>query len=139
MPETGFTDSLAEDFWSVARRLRHLSVESLAPWDIAPSHARALSIIANDPIRLSALAERLHVAARSVTEVVDALAERGVVERRPDPDDRRATLVALTEQGREIATAIKQARTQHAKEFFGALSASDRAELSRLLRLLASG
>lgn len=130
-------DSLVEDFWAVARRLRHLSMESMAPWDVLPSHARALGIIAKDPIRLSALAERLHIAARSVTEVVDALAERGLVERRPDPADRRATLVALTDHGRDVAHAIKKARNENTKEFFGGLSASDRAELSRLLRALA--
>ena len=120
----------------MARRLRHLSAESLAPWDIAPSHARALSTIAKDPIRLSELADRLHVAARSVTEVVDALADRDLVERRPDPGDRRATLVALTDHGREVAGAIKKARAQQTQQFFGGLSAADRAELSRLLRAL---
>ena len=51
------------------------------------------------PMRLSELSDRLHIAPRSATEVVDALEARGLVERRPDPSDRRATLVELTEHG----------------------------------------
>ena len=47
-------------------------------------------------MRPSALAEHLHIAARSATEVVDALEARGLVAREPDPDDRRATLVRPT-------------------------------------------
>jgi len=136
VPKSKPEDSLGEEFWSVARRLRHRSVEALSAWDLAPSHARALAVIAEDPIRLSVLAERLRVAPRSVTEVVDALAERDLVERRPDPDDRRATLVALTESGRDATVAIGQARAEYAAEFFSALSKTDRAELSRILRLL---
>jgi DNA-binding MarR family transcriptional regulator len=42
-------------------------------------------------MRLSELSEHLHIAPRSATEVVDALESRGLVRRRPDPDDRRAT------------------------------------------------
>src|ERR1035441_9220026 len=89
---------LAETFWGVARRLRHLSRQTLAPWDIAPSHSRALGVLLDHGVmRLSELSDHLHIAARSTTEVVDVLETRGLVERRPDPDDRRATLVALTE------------------------------------------
>jgi DNA-binding MarR family transcriptional regulator len=71
-----------------------------------------------------------------VTEVVDALVDRELVERRRDPDDRRATLVALTESGRDATAAIGRARADNAAEFFSVLSKSDRAELIRILRLL---
>ena len=95
-------ETLSEAFWSVARQLRDTSQETLAPWDITPSHLRALRVLTrHGAMRLSELSDHLHIAARSATEVVDALESRGLVERRPDPGDRRATLVELTEHGTE--------------------------------------
>jgi DNA-binding MarR family transcriptional regulator len=127
-------EPLADLFWAVARRLRHLSRAALAPWDVAPSHSRALAVLlAEGDLRLSELSDHLHIAPRSTTEVVDALAERGLAERRPDPDDRRAVRVRLTGEGHEVATAIRQARRSEAEAFFAVLDDADRAELGRIL------
>jgi DNA-binding MarR family transcriptional regulator len=131
------SEGLAELFWGVARRLRHRTRESLLPWDITPSQSRALSVLMrHQPRRLSELAEHLHIAARSATEVVDDLQERGLAERRPDPADRRAILVTLTEAGVSAGEAIDAARRAEAERFFGSLNATDRADLSRILRKL---
>jgi DNA-binding MarR family transcriptional regulator len=130
-------ETLADAFWGVARRLRHRSSETLEPWDISPSHSRALGVLVRHGLmRLSELSEHLHIAARSTTEVVDALEQRGLVERRPDPDDRRATLVAVTAEGTRTNHAIRQARTAEAERLFGSLSETDRAQLARILRKL---
>ncbi|MEU5530218.1 MarR family transcriptional regulator [Micromonospora chersina] len=130
-------ESLGETFWAVARRLRHQSRRTLEPWEINPGHARALAVLMrHGAVRLSTLAEHLRIAPRSATEVVDGLAERGLVERRPDPVDRRATLVALTGEGERVGEAIRVARAAEAERFFGALDPADRAELTRILRRL---
>lgn len=130
-------ETLAETFWGVARRLRHLTKEALAPWDVVPSQARALGVLLrHGTMRLSELSDHLHIAARSTTEVVDALAERGLAERRPDPHDRRATLVALTPEGRRVGEAIRGARAAEAEAFFTVLDDADRAALARILRRL---
>src|SRR4249920_4001037 len=101
-------DALAEVFWAVARQLRERSQETLAPWDITPAHLRALRTLRrHGTMRLSELSDHLHIAPRSTTEVVDALESRDLVERRPDPDDRRATLVKLTEHGTSVLDAIR--------------------------------
>jgi DNA-binding MarR family transcriptional regulator len=130
-------ESLAELFWAVARRLRHQSRRTLEPWEINPGHARALAVLMrHGALRLSTLAEHLHIAPRSTTEVVDGLQERGLVERRPDPEDRRATLVALTDEGTRVGAAIRAARNAEAERFFGDLDEADRADLARILRTL---
>ncbi|MEH0982582.1 MarR family winged helix-turn-helix transcriptional regulator [Micromonospora sp. CPCC 205556] len=130
-------ESLPELFWAVARRLRHQSRRTLEPWEINPGHARALGVLTRHGAqRLSALADHLHIAPRSATEVVDGLEERGLVERRPDPADRRATLVAPTDEGTRVGTAIRAARDAEAGRFFGHLSPTDRDHLTRLLRTL---
>ncbi|MGH7732789.1 MAG: MarR family winged helix-turn-helix transcriptional regulator [Gemmatimonadales bacterium] len=127
-------ESLSEAFWSVARRLRDTSQETLAPWDITPSHLRALRVLRRrGKIRLSELSGHLHIAPRPTTEVVDALQTRGLIQRRPDPGDRRATLVELTEHGAAVLDAI---RGTEAGQVFGRLSEADRAHLARILRKL---
>ena len=85
-------------------------------------------------MRPSALAERLHIAARSATEVVDALEARGLVERGPDPDDRRATLVAPTDAARAELAEVDRVRHEQSERFLAVLSERDRKTLDRILR-----
>lgn len=127
-------ETLAEAFWAVARRLRDTSQETLAPWDITPAQLRALRMLGRHGVmRLSELSERLRIAPRSATEVVDALEARGLAQRRPDPDDRRATLVEVTGDGRGVLDAV---RGTEAERVFGRLSPTDRSHLARILRKL---
>jgi DNA-binding MarR family transcriptional regulator len=127
-------ETLAEGFRAVARQLREVSQETLAPWGISPSHLRALRVLRRDGVmRLSELSDRLHIAPRSTTEVIDALESRGLVQRRPDPGDRRATLVELTGHGASVLDAIRGTEAERA---FGRLGQADRARLARILRKL---
>ena len=130
-------ETLSESFWAVTRGLRGRWRQTLAPWDIAPSQWRALTIvIQHGPMRLSELTEHLGIAARSTTEVVDALESRGMVERNQDPQDRRATIVSATASGAKAGAAIRKARDAESEAYFGVLSEHDRAQLSRILRTL---
>src|SRR5690349_16547364 len=133
----GTDEPLVETFWALSRRLRAMAQEALAEWDVTPSQARALAVLRRGgPLRLGALAERLRIAPRSATEVVDELAARALVERRPDPVDHRATLVALTAHGEEVATASLTARKTGASSLFSRLPPPDQEELARLLASL---
>jgi DNA-binding MarR family transcriptional regulator len=137
-PDAG-DETLADAFRAVTRQLRQQTQRALAPWNVTPSQARALGMLnRHGPLRLGALSEHLRIAPRSTTEVVDALQEAGLVARSPDPVDRRATLVALTERGAEAAAGIRAARAAEAEEFFARLDDADRAGLTRLLQLLRS-
>ena len=130
-------DTLAEAFWSLARQLRRASLASLARWDITPSQSRALRVLTRHGVmRLSDLAEHLRIAARSTTEVVDSLEDKGLLARQPDPHDRRATLVALTAPGIALGEAIRSSRGTEAERVFDRLSTTDRAHLARILKKL---
>ena len=127
-------ESLSEAFWAVARELREKSAETLAPWDLTPAHLRALRTLSrHGTMRLSALSEQLQIAPRTATEVVDALEARDLVRRRPDPADRRATLVEVTEHGASVLAEIRATRGTEAGRVFGRLGPVDRAELARIL------
>lgn len=135
--ESSGDETLAEAFRSVARQLRDTSQDFLAPWDVSPSQLRALRVLRrHGPMRLSELSEHLRIAARSTTEVVDSLQARGLAARRPDPSDRRAVLVDLTEHGTSVLDAIREARGTEAERVFERLSRTDQADLARILRKL---
>jgi DNA-binding MarR family transcriptional regulator len=136
MADDGTAD-LGDLLMRSARTLRRRWRDVLAPWELSPHQARALGVVGRrDGVRLTDLAEALHIAPRSATEVVDGLQERGLVERTPDPGDRRAVILRPTEEGRRIRAEIDAARTADSAELFARLPAADRAELARILRSL---
>src|SRR6202167_5904444 len=135
--ESSGDETLSDGFWAVARTLREAAHESLVPWAITPPHLRGRRV--SPPPgrgRRSELSDHLHIAARSTTEVVDAIESRGLVQRRPDPGDRRATLVELTQHGESVLDAIRAARGSETERLFGRLSQTDQAHLARILRKL---
>lgn len=143
---------LGELMHAAFRRLRRRWSEQLAPLGLTPHQSRALFAVARaqepageagadgadgvDGVRLKDLAERLRIAPRSATEVVDQLAVKGLVERTADPADRRATRIVLTEAGIELRRQVTEVRRAESGDFFGALAPRDRDELARLLGLL---
>lgn len=131
-------EALTSSFWTVARGLRHGSQQTLAPFDLSPSQSRALgTVMRRGAMRPGALADKLGIAPRSATEVVDALEQRGLVTRSADPSDRRATLVEATDAGRDLMLRIRKVRMAETDQIFARLNATDRAELARILGLLA--
>lgn len=72
--------------------------------DVRPTHGCVFRYVKGGGLRLTELAERANMTKQSVGEIVDDLAERGYVKRVPDPEDRRAKLICLTEQGEEAQT-----------------------------------
>jgi DNA-binding MarR family transcriptional regulator len=131
---------LADLLHGLTRRLRREQAEGLAPLGLTPAQARALRIITRsedgEPLRMTELAERLGIVPRSVTTVVDALEEAGLVRREIDPRNRRAILLRLTERGEGAREDLRQARRRAAEELFGPLSAEDRNALGDLLTRL---
>lgn len=119
------------------RALRHTWTVLPDDLDLAPHQGRALRIIdTTGPLRLSALAERLRIAPRSATEVADALQDRGLIERRRDPADRRAVLLSVTSAGARAASRVAAARQAGADAYFGRLTDADRSDLARILQSL---
>lgn len=133
----GPTGELGELLMRVARDQRRRWRESLAPWDLSPHQARALRVVTErDGVRLSDLAGALHIAPRSATEVADGLQERGLVERTPDPGDRRAVVLRPTAEGRRVRAEVGRARAAVDEALLARLPAEDRATLARLLTAL---
>ena len=136
-PDTPPEADLGDLVLRVARSLRHRGAAVTAPWALAPHQARALRVVArHEQLRPGELARHLRVAPRSVTDVIDALEERGLVERAPDPTDRRATVVTLTASGRGLVHELDAARRADSRTYFARLSERDQATLRRILTRL---
>jgi DNA-binding MarR family transcriptional regulator len=131
---------LADLLHGLTRRLRRAQTEGLAPLGLTPAQARALRIITRsedeEPLRMTELADKLGIVPRSVTTVVDALEEAGLVRREVDPRNRRAILLHLTEHGEGVRDDLRQARRRAAEDLFAPLTAGDRKTLAELLTLL---
>ena len=78
------------------------------------------------------IGESLYCDASYVTDLVDRLEERGLIERRPSPDDRRVTLIALTAAGEDVRKQALDLLFEPPDEF-AALDAEELRTLSRLL------
>ena len=133
---TPHSESTGELFARDARSLRRLWADAAAPFGLAPHHVRALRVIGEAPIRPGALAERLHIAPRSVTDVVDSLEQTGLIARAADPSDRRAVVLDMTAAGRRTLTEVLAARDEAVEGWLGRLGEHDRSELHRILTLL---
>jgi len=78
------------------------------------------------------------VTSGTMTNRVDRLAGRGLVERLPDPRDRRSVLVRLTAAGRETVDGALASLLELERPLLGALGAEDQDRLAGLLRRLAA-
>ena len=84
----------------------------------------------------TALYESVMLSSGGMTKRLDHLERAGLVERLPDPTDRRGRLVALTDRGRELVDAAVVDHLANEEGLLGALSASERRVLTDLLRKL---
>ncbi|WP_405679077.1 MarR family transcriptional regulator [Streptomyces sp. NBC_01511] len=132
---------LAEQLLRLTRRLHRVQKRHLEPIGITPAQSRLLRTVAfyDSPPRMADLAERLEVVPRAVTSLVDGLEASGCVRRAPDPTNRRVIRIELTETGRGVLRALRDARRSAAEDILAPLTADQRDVLGVLLSALVGG
>jgi DNA-binding MarR family transcriptional regulator len=111
----------------------------LAPLGLEPRHVGLLrNIMTAEGQSQRALGEALHIPASRMVALVDELEERDLVERRPDPEDRRVCAIHLTPHGRQLMGKVAKIGMEHEAAVTAGLSAKEREQLIELLRKLAS-
>jgi DNA-binding MarR family transcriptional regulator len=114
--------------------------ERLEPLDLNPrtfALLRHIEAVEGEPQH--ALAEALRVPPSRMVALLDDLEERGLVERRPHPSDRRARSLYLTRAGRRLLEKAKKVAAEHEAELCADLSAAERKQLIALLNRIAAG
>ncbi len=137
MPEDIPIDTeIFEHLESLHRRVRRAARRELEPLDLTPGLARALRTIAHAEcaVRMRDLADRLRIARRSATSVVDELDELGLVRRCRVDGDRRAVTVELTAAGRSMLKALRRNRDAAASDLLSTLGPSELEVFRDLLR-----
>ena len=94
------------------------------------------TLITDGPQRAGALAESEGITAPAMTRILNALEEQGYVVRRPDPADRRASLVEATEQGRGLVLHGRAVRLRALEDRLAALDRDDRTRIVAALPAL---
>lgn len=91
------------------------------------------------PMPQARLCERLLVSGSNLTTVIDNLEKGGLVRRDPNPEDRRAYLITLTESGKATISKAFPEHSARILTLMGALTQAEQRELSRLCKKLGLG
>jgi DNA-binding MarR family transcriptional regulator len=112
--------------------------ERLGSLKLTPAHAGILRALRQaDGLSQQALGEKLGVFPSRLVGLLDELEERGYIERRDSPTDRRSYALYLTKTAREVLEQIGRVSREHQDALCAALDASERAQLAELLGRIA--
>ena len=113
--------------------------ERTAALDFTRPQAGLLRLISREPGQSQqAVARRLGTPPSRLVALVDGLEQRGLVERRRNPGDRRNYELHLTGPGEQAMAALSQASLEHEQAISAPLTETERAQLSKLLGKLAA-
>ncbi|KGN37518.1 MarR family winged helix-turn-helix transcriptional regulator [Knoellia subterranea] len=121
---------------SVAR-LHRLATRNAANLDVPPAQMRLLALVSDlGPARIGDLAEADHSSQPTMTTQVQRAEAHGWLTRTPDPDDARASLIALSPKGGRQLAAARAARTAAIAPLFAELGPRDAATLNRAVAIV---
>ena len=127
-------DNVAFLLSQLGHRSASVFADLIASVDLTPPHAGILRAIASEPGRSQqALSGQLGLLPSRVVAYVDELEDRGYVERRRNPDDRRLHALYLTASGKKLMSKIGELGRQHERLMTAGLDTDQRDTLRRLL------
>jgi DNA-binding MarR family transcriptional regulator len=136
-PREPSSDELAEKFVAVSHAVRQRANAEMTAAGLSLARTRALkALTSSGPMRMNELSSALGVVPRTVTTLVDGLEREGLVERAADPQDRRATLLSITDAGRRQVRQFIGTRLSGAAVLFEILNPSERRQLGKILARL---
>ncbi|WP_438488135.1 MarR family winged helix-turn-helix transcriptional regulator [Streptomyces sp. S186] len=118
---------------TVVARYHEEYERAAAEHSLTGAQARLLRMLVMEPMPMRKLAQCLKCEPSNVTGIVDRLESRGLVERRPDPADRRVKLAVPTPDGRETAERLRTS-LDFARQPLGRLTVAERTLLKELLQ-----
>jgi DNA-binding MarR family transcriptional regulator len=127
-------EQVGERYLAVHHRMFRAVNDEMAGCGLSVARTKVLRRLCEQgPTRQSVLAADIALSPHSITDIVDGLERLGLAERRPDPVDRRAKLVAITDAGQTALDVANATWERLLTQIFGSLSQADRETLLRLL------
>lgn len=109
--------------------------QRIAEIDLHPPLFRVLNVVdASEGQSQQAIAEAIQAPASRMVAIVDELEQRGLVERRPHPGDRRIRALYLTVEGRKVLARGRKIAEEHEEDLVRGMSEADRKRLIALLQ-----
>lgn len=116
------TFEVSDKLFELYHRVHRLINESMTEEGVSLARSKFLFFLSKlGPCRSTDIACALNFAPRTVTEALDGLERDKLVVRAPDPEDRRAKIVSITDVGRIVFEAAEHPRKQLIEEIFSAL------------------
>ncbi len=127
-------EQVGERYLAVHHRMFRAVNDEMAGCGLSMARTKVLRRLREQgPTRQNVLAADFALSPHSITDIVDGLERLGLAERRPDPVDRRAKLVAITDAGQTALDVANATWERLLTQIFGSLSQADRETLLRLL------
>ncbi|MGW6279612.1 MarR family winged helix-turn-helix transcriptional regulator [Kribbella sp. NPDC055071] len=128
---------LAAMLYPLVRTLIALEQPILAEHDVSMWGYSVLTALDETPVRTqAALADAIGADKSRIIGTLDELQDAGLIERTPDPDDRRARLLSITAKGRRVRRSVRKAIHAHEDQLLAKLSRTDREAFLRALQHL---
>lgn len=128
---------LAAMLYPLVRELIAIEMPILAAHEVSMWGYSVLNALDDTPVRTqSALAEAIGADKSRIIGTLDELQQAGLIERTPDPDDRRVRLLSITPQGRAMRRAVRKDIQAAELQVLDGLPAADRKTFLRLLQQL---
>jgi MarR family transcriptional regulator for hemolysin len=122
---------------ATARLVREAFDDRLAPLELNLTQASLLGYVAEFGATTQArLGDRLGIGRAAIGSVVDVLESRGLVERHPDPDDRRVWRVGITDAGLEVVAQVEDVDRQLRGELRNGIGREERQALAWVMTRL---
>lgn len=124
-------------YLTTSAQLRRTVDEHMARNGVSLARTKILQVLArHGPVKQARLATELGLAARSITQSVEAMERDGLVRRTPDAEDRRAKVVAVTEEGARALAAGETTGDEILRRIFGQLGPRQLEALEEVLAVL---
>ncbi|MBT1001877.1 MarR family winged helix-turn-helix transcriptional regulator [Paenarthrobacter sp. DKR-5] len=130
-------EELVEEVFRLFRAVKALAVHNAPQSELGMAHVGVLALLSHlGECRATDVAAHLGIGPSALSRQLADLAEQGLIERRPDPADKRATLVSVSETGSSILAAVMKRRTDRLRSMLTEWSEDDAREALRSLSRL---
>jgi DNA-binding MarR family transcriptional regulator len=128
---------LAAMLYPLVRELIALELPVLAAHEVSMWGYSVLTALDDTPVRTqAALAEAIGADKSRIIGTLDELQQSGLIERTPDPADRRVRLLSITPQGRRVRRTVRKEIQSREEQVLSTLAPTDRKAFLRILQEL---
>jgi MarR family transcriptional regulator, lower aerobic nicotinate degradation pathway regulator len=120
-----------------AQRIREISDEALKPYQMTGRHVGVLTTIhEKGSVPQNEIGHCMHIDRTTMVDVVDDLENKGLVERKENPVDRRAYALALTAKGKEILPKVQKLGFDAERQYLSHLQPKEQKDIIQILQKL---